>query len=111
MQQFYTTEYFRGTVNDDGVTTYRRPDKDIHFDYLNSRGEDKRNAEVIYYANAAQLADDGFEFRKYAPKVLDNWLDWDGEGRPPRGIGFLSRFSKYNEKMTIDPICKYMPPW
>ncbi len=85
LKQFNVTEYFRGTVDDDGKTAYRRADKDIHFDYLNSRGEDKRNAELIYFANAAQLKDIGFEFRQYSSDVLDNWPDWDGTGFPPRG--------------------------
>jgi hypothetical protein len=85
MAQFNVIEYFKGTVDSDGKTAHRRPDKDIHFDYLNSRGDDKRNSELIYYVNAAQLRDDGFEFRQYSPDVLDNWSDWDGAGLPPRG--------------------------
>lgn len=85
LKQFKVTEYFRGTVDGDGKTAYRQPDKDIHFDYLNSRGDDKRNAELIYFANAAQLQDQGFEFRQYSSDILDNWADWSGDGMPPRG--------------------------
>jgi hypothetical protein len=110
MEEFGVTEYFRGTVNVDGRTAYRHEDRHIHFDYLNSRGDDKRNAELIYYANASQFADDGFEFRKYAPKVLDNWSDWNGEGMPPRGIGFRSMFSKNNEKNDDRSILQSLPP-
>jgi hypothetical protein len=86
-EDFNGTEYIMGTVDkdDDWATTSLDPDKEYHFDYLNSRGDKKRNAELIYYANKAQLLDDGFEFRRYAPLVLDNWSDWDGEGYPPRG--------------------------
>jgi hypothetical protein len=82
--QLTVTEYFRGTVDEAGATTYRAIDLDTHFDYLNHRGEAKPLAELIYYANARQIQDDGFEFRMYAPHVLDNWLDWDGQGTPPR---------------------------
>lgn len=83
------TEYFRGTLGDDGTTKYKHADNDIHIDYLNSRGEKKRKAELIYFANAKQLIDDGFEFRKYSRQVLDNWTDWNGEGRPPRLVRSL----------------------
>jgi hypothetical protein len=85
-KDFNQTEYFRGTVYSSAhVTLYRVPDHDAHFDYLNSRSDDKRNAELIYFANARQLHDDdGFEFRMYGKNVLDNWSDWDGQGFPPR---------------------------
>jgi hypothetical protein len=82
--QVNVTEYFRGTVNDDGVTVSRDPDGDTHIDYLNHRGTDKPKAELLYYANAAQLRDEGFEFRMYSLKVTDDWYEWDGRGNPPR---------------------------
>jgi hypothetical protein len=85
MKQHDVTQYFKGTLNDSGKTAYRGPDSYIHFDYLNSRGDDKRNAELIYYANATQLVKDDFEFRMYSPGVLDNWDDWhDTKSPPPR---------------------------
>ena len=85
MKQTNVTEYFKGTVDDDsGATVSRQPDGDVHFDYLNSRGDAKRNAELIYFANARQIADDNFEFRVYSSNVLDNWFDWDGSDVPPR---------------------------
>lgn len=77
-------EYFRGTVDENGVTAYRHIDGRVHFDYLNHRGAAKPKAELIYYANALQLSDEGFEFRMYAANVLDNWTDWDGKGTPPK---------------------------
>jgi hypothetical protein len=88
MDQTSVNEYFRGTVYTDGskwdgTTKYRVADGDIHFDYLNSRGDDKRNAELIYFANYDQLSKEGFEFRIYAPAVLWGWDDWDGVGYPP----------------------------
>ncbi len=96
---FHQTEYFRGTTKpskyqifgsvyaDDNVTDPnlgRKPDTDVHFDYLNSRADKKRNAELIYFANARQFREDGFQFFKYGKNVLDNWSDWDGKGSPPR---------------------------
>src|SRR5262249_36506938 len=85
LKQVNVTEYFKGTVDDDsGATISRQPDHDAHFDYLNSRGDDKRNAELLYFANAKQAQDDDFEFRNYDSDVLDNWFDWDGSGAPPR---------------------------
>ena len=88
MDQTRVTEYFMGTVDDKFMTKYRVPDLDIHFDYLNSRGEAKRNAELIYFANYAQLCLQGFDFLTYAPPVLWDWREldgqpWDGKGRPP----------------------------
>lgn len=105
MKDSQGTKYFRGTVDKDGKTANRLPDSDAHFDYLNSRGDDKRNAELIYYANARQFADDDFEFRIYAPRVLDNWGDWKNpNGPPPRGLGMRSFFSdsKSNEPNDND---------
>src|SRR5579885_1908555 len=81
------TRYFRGDVDKNDVTLSRdlRPpfDKDVHFNYLNSRGNKKRNAELIYFANARQLKEQGFDFYEYDLFVTDNWRDWDGEGLPP----------------------------
>jgi hypothetical protein len=77
------TEYFMGTL--DGslkFTASRAPDQDRHFDYLNSRGEAKRNAEIIYFANVRQIAEMGFEYRMYSPSVLTNWDGWDGKSWP-----------------------------
>jgi hypothetical protein len=84
-EQVHQTEYFKGTVDPDtGVTVSRQPDHDEHFDYLNSRSDAKRNAELIYFSNARQARNEGFEFRMYGPQVLDNWFDWDGQETPPR---------------------------
>jgi len=81
--QMNVTEYFKGTVNEDGATAFRTLDMDPHLDYLNHRGEAKPSAELIYYANARQVRDDGFQFRMYSKVVLDNWVDWNGQGTPP----------------------------
>jgi hypothetical protein len=83
-EQVNKTAYFKGTVNIYGRTAYRSADGDTHFDYLNSRSNKKRNAELIYFANARQAQDDGFQFCMYGKQVLDNWFDWDGQGIPPR---------------------------
>jgi hypothetical protein len=72
--QTNVTEYFRGTVDDEGATLY----------YLNHRGEAKPSAELIYYGNARQIRDEDFEFRMYDSNVTDSWYDWDGRGAPPR---------------------------
>jgi hypothetical protein len=82
-KQTNVTRYFMGTKDDDDRTAYRTPDLWWHFDYLNSRGDAKRNAELIYFANENQLRDDDFEFRMYSESVTDNWGDWDGRGVPP----------------------------
>lgn len=109
-KQQNVTEYFMGTrkvewslgekIPDSafGPTDYRHSDLSTHFDYLNSRGDNKRNAELIYYANAQQFTKNGFEFLMYAPRVLDNWDDWaNPKARPPRGLGFPSLASDSNE--------------
>ena len=86
-KQVNVTEYFRGTVDEKTGATVNRHEvdwKDTHFDFLNSRSSAKRNAELIYWANARQLREEGFQFREYGPSVLDNWSDWDGRGVPPR---------------------------
>jgi hypothetical protein len=83
-KQITVTRYFMGTKDDDDRTAYRTADISWHFDYLNSRSDAKRNAELIYFANVAQLRDDGFQFRLYSDTVLENWADWDGLGVPPR---------------------------
>lgn len=82
------TRYFRGDVDEkSGVTKARVPkspyDKDVHFNYLNSRGDAKRNAELVYFANARQVRDEGFDFYEYSLLVTDNWPDFKGEGVPP----------------------------
>jgi hypothetical protein len=88
-KQVNVTEYFKGTVLPGyGLTVSRLPDQDAHFDYLNSRADAKRNAELIYFANARQAHDDGFEFRAYSLSVLNNWTGWDG-----------------------NDLNKYIPPW
>jgi hypothetical protein len=99
--QYNVTQYFMGTVDKDNdwITAYRTPDTSIHFDYLNSRGSAKRNAELIYYANYAQLRAEGFEFRRYAPLVLDNWADWNGEGWPPRGLEPVHYYHPYRRPL------------
>lgn len=87
MKQVNQTRYFRGDVDADGVTLSREPkppfDKDVHFNYLNSRGNAKRNAELIYFANERQLRNDGFDFYEYSFLVTDNWPDFKGDGVPP----------------------------
>src|SRR4051794_28807293 len=87
MKNYNQTRYFRGDVDADGVTIAREPkapfDKDVHFNYLNSRGNKKRNAELIYFANARQMREDGFDFFEYSLLVTDNWADFDGDGVPP----------------------------
>ncbi len=71
-EQFNVTEYFKGTVEPQyGMTFHREPDKEYHFDYLNSRSKHKRNAELLYFANATQTRADGFLFCTYAPSVLE----------------------------------------
>ncbi len=62
----------------------RRP-PDIHFDYLNHRGEGapgkpkKEKAELIYFAtlNDPQFKD--FELRAYNENVKRDWRDWTGK--------------------------------
>lgn len=71
--QGYVTEYFRGDtyLGQEGTFTFsRRPGKDWHFDYLNHRGVDKKNAEILYFANAKDFKRYGFEFRMYTDDVL-----------------------------------------
>lgn len=68
------TEYFRS----------RQPDGFVHIDYLNYRSRRKGVAELIYFASAELLRQDGFQFRKWRGGVIDNWTDWNGRGDPPR---------------------------
>lgn len=77
--QLTQTEYFRADHSDMKPT--------VHFDYLNHRGQGtptKQAAELIYFADAPQMQKEGFQFRRYSSAVLDNWVDWDGVGDPPR---------------------------
>ena len=74
--QLHQTEYFREDPT--------KPTTSVHVDYLNHRGEGKEAAELIYYADAARMRQDGFQFRMYRREVMDNWSDWNGEGDPPR---------------------------
>jgi hypothetical protein len=87
MKEVNRTRYFRGDVDANGVTIAREPkppfDNDVHFNFLNSRGNAKRNAELIYFANARQLRDEGFDFYEYSLLVTDNWSDFNGDGVPP----------------------------
>ena len=70
-EQFHTQEYFLGTTTPYfGVTQHRNADTDFHFDYLNSRSNSKRNAELIYFANARQALQAGFVFCQYSAGVL-----------------------------------------
>lgn len=66
--------YFRGTIleeKDDKVTRISRaPDKDVHIDYLNYRSRRKDRAELIMFANARQMREDGFQFRWYLDDVF-----------------------------------------
>lgn len=68
------TEYFREAES--------KPD--THIDYLNHRGYGKEKAEIIYFASATEMRQQGFQFLMYAPGVMDNWMDWSGVGDPPR---------------------------
>jgi hypothetical protein len=83
-KQGHVTRYFMGTKGEDDRTAYRFPDRWWHIDYLNSRSDAKRNAELIYFANENQFRGDDFEFRMYSDTVTENWADWDGTGVPPR---------------------------
>jgi hypothetical protein len=74
--QLNQTEYFR--------TTMSTVSAGLYIDYLNHRGYGKEKAELIYEASVAEIKGMGFDFRAYHPGVLDNWLDWDGLGDPPR---------------------------
>lgn len=88
MAEKNVTEYFRGTTvaNAEGNRTASRlPDKDVHFDYLNSRGDAKRNAELILFANAKDFEGYGFEFRVYDGTVFDGTPYDDLRDRPARG--------------------------
>ena len=77
------TEYFKGTVDDDGITQSRDPDYWPHLDYLNHRGTSKTKAELIYFANSWQQLHEHFEYRRYSWRVLNDWEDWDGTGFGP----------------------------
>ena len=83
-KQTHVTRYFMGTTDDDGKTLYRNADMWWHIDYLNSRGDAKRNAEIIYFANENQFRAEDYEFRMYSDTVTENWNDWNGFGVPPR---------------------------
>ena len=72
------TEYFRQTMPPANASA------ETHFDYLNHRGFGKEAAEMIYYTPVSEMRAQGFEFRSYKPGVLDNWLEWNGIGDPPR---------------------------
>lgn len=74
MLELNQTEYFRDAESQ----------PDTHVDYLNHRGFGKEKAELMYFAGATEMRQQGFRFLMYAPGVLDNWKDWDGEGDPPR---------------------------
>src|SRR3954454_19856546 len=80
MKDSHRTRYFRGDVDADGATVSRELTapfrQDAHFNYLNSRGDDKRNAELLYFANARQMREDGFDFFEYSLLVTDNWSDF-----------------------------------
>jgi hypothetical protein len=73
-KELHQTEYFREVA-----TT-----ASMHLDYLNHRGWGKQKAELIYFADATTMVKDGFRFCMYKPGVLDNWVDWTGDGDPPR---------------------------
>jgi hypothetical protein len=87
MKAVHQTRYFRGDVDSNGRTISREPappfDKDVHFNFLNSRGDAKRNAELIIFANERQIRDEGFDFYEYSYLVTDNWPDFNGDGVPP----------------------------
>ena len=79
----------------------------MHFNFLNSRGNAKRNAELIYFANARQLRDEGFDFYGYSLLVTDNWPDFNGDGVPP----FRSRTSigRSARPAGTDPLAFHLP--
>jgi hypothetical protein len=83
--QLNQTEYFRSPMPDQDDFRPNEIDAPwIRIDYLNHRGYGKEKAELIYYANAKEMTDSGFQFRMYGPSVLDNWTDWNGINQPPR---------------------------
>jgi hypothetical protein len=72
------TEYFRGDP--------KVPGGNVHLDYVNHRGTGqpvKQQAELIYNADSVEMKKE-FQFRKFSGSVLDNWIDWNGIGKPPR---------------------------
>ena len=77
-------EKARQEVNQTEYLRERATTNTMHLDYLNHRGEGKEKAELIYFADAVQMVKDGFRFCMYHPGVLDNWIDWNGQGDPPR---------------------------
>jgi hypothetical protein len=80
MKEKEVTEYFLGnTVSHElgANTASRSPDSNTHFDYLNSRGSAKRNAELVYFANASDFQSYGFEFRNYRQLAVGFWNDDD----------------------------------
>jgi len=88
MDQKNVTEYFRGTTadHDEGSElSSRLPDENVHFDYLNSRGDAKRNAELILFANAKDFQGYGFEFRIYSDTVFDGRVHDDIRDRVQKG--------------------------
>lgn len=54
-----------------------------HIDYLNHRGKGKVKAELIFFADVENTKSFGFEYRKYHPRVTENWTGWSGTGVPP----------------------------
>lgn len=70
IRQNNQTEYFRS----------RTPNGNVHVDYLNYRSRRKDRAELIYYADATELSQAGFQYRMWSASVLDNWTDWNGRG-------------------------------
>jgi hypothetical protein len=73
-------------------TRYIRKDSDprfvhdVHFDYLNHRGEGrptKNKAELIINASAHEMKKEGFQFRIYSKSVTNDWKNWDGTGSIP----------------------------
>lgn len=77
-------EYFRKKIPGPDEMRPNEIDAGVHIDFLNHRGNGKQKAELMYYASAQEFLLEGFQFRMYAPGVIDNWAEWDGKGKPPR---------------------------
>ena len=78
-RQLHQLTYYR-----DSCPVFGPPLPTTHFDYLNHRGRAKPNAELILFTDVRDRDIAQFSFYNYAPWVLDNWNDWDGNADPPR---------------------------
>jgi hypothetical protein len=70
-KEVHQFEYFRGrAVSKNPWQIDREADTADHVDYLNSRSDAKRIGELIYFASAQDMRNDGFEFRWWADHVF-----------------------------------------